>query len=111
MSLFEEDVISKEYEETINLYINEINLVLEKLIPGTKVGLLNFGDLLDKDGKSSFRYQFVSIKDGFSIPLSLESDGTKKIISIVSSLVDAFNNPFAILLIDEPLILVCLNIY
>lgn len=101
LSLFEEDVISKEYEETINLYINEINLVLEKLIPGTKVGLLNFGDLLDKDGKSSFRYQFVSIKDGFSIPLSLESDGTKKIISIVSSLVDAFNNPFAILLIDE----------
>ena len=101
MSLFEEDVISKEYEETINLYINEINLVLEKLIPGTKVGLLNFGDLLDKDGKLSFRYQFVSIKDGFSIPLSLESDGTKKIISIVSSLVDTFNNPFAILLIDE----------
>lgn len=101
LSLFSEGRISKKYERTIYLYVKEINLVLEKLIPGTKIDLLNLGDTIDEKGQACFRYQFVSIKNEFKIPLNLESDGVKKIISIVSSLVDAFNNPFAILIIDE----------
>ncbi len=101
LSLFSEGILLKKYEKTISLYINEINLVLEKMIPGTKIALFNLGDTTDQNGEYCFRYQFVSIKDQFNIPLNLESDGIKKIISIVSSLVDAFNNPYAILIIDE----------
>lgn len=101
LSLFSEGKILKKYEKTLELYVKEINLVLEKLIPGTKIEMLNLGDTIDEKSESCFKYQFVSIKNEFKIPLNLESDGVKKIISIVSSLVDAFNNPFAILIIDE----------
>ena len=101
LSLFTEGKILKKYEKTINLYVDEINLVLEKLVPGTKIALMNLGDTVNEKNEACFKYQFVSLKKEFKIPLSLESDGVKKIISIVSSLVDAFNNPFAILIIDE----------
>ena len=37
----------------------------------------------------------------YYIPLKFESDGIKKIISILFSLIDAFNNPYSILIIDE----------
>lgn len=101
LSLFSEGKILKKYEKTIELYVDEINLVLEKLIPGTKIALINLGDTIDENGQNEIKYQFVSVKEEFNIPLNLESDGVKKIISIVSSLVDAFNNPFSILIIDE----------
>ncbi len=101
ISLFKEGKILKKCEKMINLYVNEINLVLEKLIPGTKIALMNLGDTINEKNEACFKYQFVSLKDEFKIPLGLESDGIKKIISIVSSLVDTFNNPFSIMVIDE----------
>ena len=101
LSLFNDGIVNKSYEPVIQSYIKEINLVLKALVPETKVDLLNLGDTLDNQGELCIKYQFISVKDGFNIPLSLESDGIKKIISIVSSLVDAFNNPYAILIIDE----------
>ncbi|MBQ8196878.1 MAG: AAA family ATPase [Clostridia bacterium] len=101
LTLFNDGKISIKHEETIKEYIKEINIVLEKLIPGVVVGIENLGETLDKDGEKCFKYQFISIKNGFSIPLRLESDGIKKIVSLLSSLVDAFNNPYSILIIDE----------
>lgn len=101
LSLFNDGVVKKVFEQTIREYIKEINLVLSAVVPGTQVELLNLGDTVDEQGEPCFKYELVSVKEKFNIPLSFESDGIKKIISIVSSLVDAFNNPYAILIIDE----------
>lgn len=101
LALFNEGLIRSEYEETIKKFVQEINIVLDKLVPGVIIDIENLGETLDKEGIKCFKYQFVSKKQNFNIPLRLESDGIKKIISILSSLVDAFNNPNAILIIDE----------
>lgn len=101
ISLFNESLLSVEYEDIVKKFIEEINIVLDKLLPGIVVGVVNLGETLDKEGNRFFRCQFVSKKQDFDIPLRLESDGVKKIISILSSLVDAFVNPYAILIVDE----------
>ena len=101
LTLFNDGKISIKHEDTIKEYIKEINIVLDKLIPGVVVGIENLGETLDKDGEKCFKYQFISIKNGFSIPLRFESDGIKKMVSLLSSLIDAFNNPYSILIIDE----------
>ena len=44
LTLFNDGKISIKYEETIKEYIKEINIVLEKLIPGVVVGIENLGE-------------------------------------------------------------------
>lgn len=101
LSLFNEGILNEEYEKKLDIYTKEINTVLSKLIPGVVIDYVNLGATLDENGKNSFRYQFVSKKNNQNIPLYMESDGIKKIIAITSSLIDAFNNPSSILVIDE----------
>lgn len=101
ISLFTESILDVKYEAALNKYVTVVNLVLEKLIPGVVLGWRNIGPALGNRGQKAFRFQFVSVKAEYEIPLRLESDGIKKIISILSSMIDAFNNPYAIIIIDE----------
>lgn len=101
LSLFNEGILNNEFKEKLDIYTKEINTVLSKLIPGIVIGYVNLGSTLNEMGKNSFKYQFVSKKNNQNIPLYMESDGIKKIIAITSSLIDAFNNPSSILVIDE----------
>ena len=54
-----------------------------------------------KNGKEMIRIQLLSIKKDIKIPLKYESEGIKKIISILSTLISMFNNPSICLIVDE----------
>lgn len=101
ISLFTESILDVKYETALDKYVMVVNLVLAKLIPGVEIGWRNMGPALGNRGEKAIRFQFVSKKGPYEIPLRLESDGIKKIISILSSMIDAFNNPYAIIIIDE----------
>ncbi len=101
INLFQEGFFLNSYRGLLQKYVEEINEVLSKLVKGFKLDFIDLGSTIDEKGNACFKYLFVSKKEDYHIPLYLESDGIKKIISILVSFVDTFNNPFAILIIDE----------
>lgn len=87
--------------EILKKTINSINIVLPQIVPNLKVGLKILGKELMPDGTLGFVVQMTSCKDGHEFPLVMESDGIKKIISILSLLIDVYNNRSITVAIDE----------
>lgn len=94
-------VIPEEIFSIINGVIETMNTVLNKIIPGLSVMLVNLGKQLMSDGKTGVTVELVSIKNEKKVPLKYESDGIKKIISVLHMLISMYNNPSMTLAIDE----------
>ena len=87
--------------EILKKTINSINIVLPQIVPNLKVGLKILGKELMPDGTLGYIVQLTSCKEGHEFPLVMESDGIKKIISILSLLIDVYNNRSITVAIDE----------
>jgi AAA15 family ATPase/GTPase len=81
--------------------IKSMNIVLPQIVPNLKVGLKILGKELMPDGTLGYIVQLTSCKEGHEFPLVMESDGIKKIISILSLLIDVYNNRSITVAIDE----------
>lgn len=81
--------------------IEKINIVLEKLIPGMKVDKKEHGKETNKNNQEEMRIELLSNKNGIIIPLRYESEGIKKIISLLNTLMAVYNIPNYCLVIDE----------
>lgn len=81
-------------------FIN-INLVLERMIPGLNISLQKLGNQISENGTSEIRYQLMSRRGDIIIPLLYESDGIKKIVSVLHLLIGVYNNPSMNVAIDE----------
>lgn len=81
--------------------IHNINMVLGVLIPGMQLELRQIGSELSKDNKELVTAELQSIRCGQRIPLKYESDGIKKIISILSALIAVHNFQSITVVIDE----------
>ena len=81
--------------------IGSMNIVLEQLIPGLTIGMKNLGSQLNQNGSLEYRIQLVSNKNSKEIPLQYESEGIKKIISILQLLIVMYNNTSITVAIDE----------
>lgn len=87
--------------KTINKVIDQMNIVLKTIIPNLQIKLKNLGKETMKNGNTGISVELMSIKNNLIIPLQYESDGIKKIISILHMLICLFNNPSLTLVIDE----------
>ncbi|MBU3113217.1 AAA family ATPase [Clostridium lacusfryxellense] len=81
--------------------IKQLNVVLSTIIPNLQLEINNLGNEISKTGEEMIRIQLLSIKKDIRIPLKYESEGIKKIISILSTLISMFNNPSICLIVDE----------
>lgn len=81
--------------------IDVMNTVLCEIVPGLQVELLNIGKQLMQDGTEGINVEMVSVRNENKIPLRYESEGIKKIISILHMLIAMHNNPSMTLAIDE----------
>jgi len=97
ISLFKEGILKNIYEKDLKRFVEKISNVICKLVPNVMIDYKNLGSV----NSELFRYQLVTKKENNTLPLVLESSGIKKIISLLSSLIDAFNNPSSTLVIDE----------
>ena len=75
--------------------------VLGEIIPGLSVELINLEKQLMPDGKTGMTVELVSNKNDKKVPLRYESDGIKKIISVLHMLIFMYNNPSMTVAIDE----------
>jgi len=87
--------------EIVNRLISDMNRVLEKIIPGLTIKLKELGSQLIENGSMGVNVDLVSVRKDTEIPLRYESDGIKKIISVLHMLIETYNNPSMTLAIDE----------
>lgn len=81
--------------------VNNMNIVLNQLVPGLTIGIKKLGSEMIADGKIATRIQLLSLKNGKEIPLCYESEGIKKIVAILQLLIGVYNKPSITVAIDE----------
>lgn len=78
-----------------------INLVLVQIVPGLTIGLARLQTALNAQGQKVADVELVSNKNQCPIPLRYESEGIKKIISVLHLLISVFNERTVTVAIDE----------
>ena len=94
-------LIPQEALELVKKLICNMNIVLNELIPGLKISISDLGFQTLKNGQVGQRIELLSHKNSKQIPLRYESEGIKKIISILQLLIVVYNNPSITVAIDE----------
>lgn len=94
-------IIPLKFFDSITEKMEMINLVLKEIIPGLTISLKKLGTRIDKNNEEIVLAQIIAIRGGTQIPLKYESDGIKKLVSILYGLIMVFNNSSTTLAVDE----------
>lgn len=90
-------VLSKSALDVYKKRIESMNRVLPYLVPNLTMGVKVLGKELMRDSSVGYRVELVSNK----IPFQYESDGVKRIVSILQPLIEIFNNTSVVVAIDD----------
>lgn len=81
--------------------VRSMNIVLERIVPNLTIDIKDLGTQLSTNGVVGSNIQLVSNKNDKEIPLQYESDGIKKLISILQLLIVIYNKSSITVAIDE----------
>ena len=101
VSLEEPSVVPVEATTVVRKVIDSMNIVLQQIVPGLTIQVMSLGNQLMDNGKQGERIQLLSLKNKKAIPLKYESEGIKKIISILQLLIVVYNQPSMTVAVDE----------
>jgi len=87
--------------EMVSLYIPKVNTVITQMIPGLSISLRTIAQPVMKDGSVGQLIEVIANRNGTELPLRDESDGIRRLISLLSLLTAAYNDPSFTLAIDE----------
>ncbi|MBO5993629.1 MAG: AAA family ATPase [Acidaminococcaceae bacterium] len=87
--------------EVVHQYIPKVNTVIKQLIPGLSIGLHAIAPQVMKDGSPGQLVEVLANRNGTELPLRDESDGIRRLISLLSLWTAAYNDPSFTLAIDE----------
>ncbi|MEG0297576.1 MAG: AAA family ATPase [Clostridium sp.] len=101
LSLFDTNTVGISMYNLLDSIVQQINIVLTSLIPGLTIEMKLIKEELIENGEIGKVFELISVRDGISIPLKYESDGIKKIISVLSALIAMYNDEKICVVIDE----------
>lgn len=101
IKLNEPSLIPQDALNIVHKVIECMNVVLKQLIPGLTISVKDMGSQLFSNGAPGCRIQLMSNKNSREIPLQYESEGIKKLISILQLLIVVYNNSSITVAIDE----------
>jgi AAA15 family ATPase/GTPase len=101
ITLNEPAIIPKEKLNILSGIIREMNIAIKALIPDMQVEIKDYGPQLMKNGLEGIRCELVSVRGNARIPLRYESEGIKKLLSILNVCIAIYNNPAICLVADE----------
>jgi AAA15 family ATPase/GTPase len=81
--------------------INQMSKLIHAIIPDMFLELKQYGEVILENGNTGYSVELMSKRNGILIPIKYESDGIKKIISILSSLIAMYNNETICVAVDE----------
>lgn len=94
-------VILENELDIVRKVISRMNVVLQQLIPGLTISVKDMGAQLFSNGTPGHRIQLMSNKNSKEIPLQYESEGIKKLVSVLQLLIVVYNHPSITVAIDE----------
>lgn len=94
-------LIPEEAVSMVEHIITNMNIVLSQIVPGLTIRFKNLGKTISANGKECVKIQLMSLKNKKAIPLKYESEGIKKIISILQLLIVVYNRSSITVAIDE----------
>lgn len=81
--------------------LNAVSDVLEKIVPNVRLSIVDYGKQLSNENEEQHCFEITSNRDNITIPLKYESDGIRRIVSILSLLIAAYNDESFTVAIDE----------
>ena len=94
-------LIPQDALEIVKNVVKNMNVVLTQIVPGLTIGVKDLGNELFPNGAAGSKIQLVSHKNNKEIPLRYESEGIKKIVSILQLLIVVYNKPSITVAVDE----------
>lgn len=85
----------------ISLVIESINTALKAIIPNLRIELDPVGEELDENNNKYIQVEVYSIRDGHRFLTKYESEGIKRIISLLNYLISVYNYSEMCLVVDE----------
>ncbi|MFQ9934311.1 MAG: AAA family ATPase [Lachnospiraceae bacterium] len=101
IKLTDETNVPQEAYELIASRFKVIDTVITKIIPNMSLKVANRGTRVDEKGQPSVIIELISVRNGNEISLRYESDGIKKLVYILYSLIEMYNDPSVTVAIDE----------
>lgn len=101
LKLNEPTLIPEQALGIVKKVVENMNIVLQQIIPGLTIGVRELGTQLNSNGSLGCRVQLISKKNSKEIPLKYESEGIKKIVSILQLLIVLYNKAAITVAIDE----------
>ena len=101
LKLNEPTLIPEQALGIVKKVVANMNIVLQQIIPGLTIGVRELGTQLNSNGYLGCRVQLISKKNSKEIPLKYESEGIKKIVSILQLLIVVYNKASITVAIDE----------
>ena len=94
-------VIDEKMCDELHRVIEQINIVLHSIIPNMSLDLFEKNKELVEKNRVNVVFQLISIRNGKKIPFKNESEGIKKIVSILSAVIATYHNRRELLLFVE----------
>ena len=101
LNLLEPSTIKKNLYPYLKKALNEVDLLINAIIPHLHLEIGREQPLLMKDGEKGINFEVVTRREDHVVPLKYESEGIKKIISVTCALIACFNDESLLLAIDE----------
>ena len=94
--------IPEERYDQMKVSLSAVSKVLSAVVPGVSLKIADLGKQIAKDGKTTMCiFEVMSCRENNTIPLRFESDGVRRLVSILSLLIAAYNQPFFTIAVDE----------
>ena len=94
-------MISEQLYSQLKNAIGSINIALKAIIPNLRIELRVVSEELDREGNRNILVEAYSIRDGKEFLTKYESEGIKRIISLLNYLISVYNYPEICLVVDE----------
>lgn len=97
----EPKIIPEDRYSVVCYQLDHINAVLSQLIPSLSVELKVLSDAVTKEGKKAKLIEVMASRGDIEIPFRDESDGIKKLVSVLALIIAVFNDRSITVAIDE----------
>lgn len=99
--MFSESRISTAFYPQLVQVASQISDILSVLVPGLRLQIEQLDEVTDKDGYKWISYEAMANRNGVAYSLVCESEGIKRLISVISVLIAFVTHCQTVLIIDE----------
>lgn len=101
LTLEERDSLPKIWFHILEQVLSELNVILDALIPGLSVKARVLTEQFSQNNEHLTVFELVSVREGKEMPLRFESNGVRRLVSVLSLLMAVYEKPYVCVVIDE----------